>query len=84
MHYYKQISDGYILAVGTGAGGEEITKAEYDQILAVIRAKPPRTDTEDYRLREDLTWESFSVEPLPEPELDDSEALEILLGGGAV
>lgn len=84
MRYYKQISDGYILTVGTGAGGTEITKAEYDQILAVIRAKPTRTETEDYHLREDLTWEAFSVEPLPEPEMDDSEALKILLGGGAV
>lgn len=84
MNYFKQISDSYILAVGTGAGGTEITETEYNQILAVIHAKPPRTDTEDYHLREDLTWEAFAVEPLPEPELDDSEALEILLGGGAV
>ena len=84
MRYFKQISDGYILAVGTGAGGTEIAEAEYDQILAVIRAKPPRTETEDYRLREDLTWEAFAVEPAPEAELDDTEALNILLGGGAV
>lgn len=84
MRYYKQISDGYILTVGTGAGGTEITKAEYDRILAVIRAKPPRTETEDYHLREDLTWEPYAAEPLPEPELDDTEALNILLGGGEV
>jgi len=84
MRHFKQISGGYILAVGTGAGGTEITETEYNQILAAIRTKPPRTETEDYHLREDLTWEAFAVEPLPEPELDDSEALEILLGGGAV
>lgn len=84
MRYNKHLSDSYILAVGTGAGGTEITETEYNQILAVIRAKPPRTEIEDYHLREDLTWEAFAVEPLPEPELDDSEALEILLGGGAV
>ena len=84
MNYKKYVTDDYIIAVGTGTGGTEISEAEYDQILAAIRAKPPRTETEDYRLREDLTWEAFAVEPLPEPELDDSEALEILLGGGAV
>lgn len=82
MSYFKQISDGYILAVGTGAGGEEIAKAEYDQILAVIRAKPVKTETEDYRLRDDLTWEAHAVPP-PEsdPDVDDSEALQIILGG---
>ena len=82
MRYYKQISDGYILTVGTGAGGTEITKAEYDRILAVIRAKPAKTETEDYRLRDDLTWEAHAVPPpKSDPDVDDSEALQIILGG---
>lgn len=84
MKYTKQISDGFIVCIGTGGGGVEITEAEYEEILTVIRNKPARTDTTDYRLREDLTWEAYEVEP-PEPEeeeLSDAEALEILLGGG--
>ena len=82
MRYYNIVDNGYILAIGTGAGGTEITEAEYDQILAVIHAKPVKTETEDYRLRDDLTWEAHAVPP-PEsdPDVDDSEALQIILGG---
>lgn len=79
--YYKQISDGYILAIGTGAGGTEITEEEYSEILAVIRTKPPRTNDTDYRLKADLTWEAYAVEPVEDSYLDDSEALDIILGG---
>lgn len=82
MRYYKQVSDGYILTVGTGEGGTEITEDEYNTILSVIRDKPPRTETTDYRLREDLTWEAYSVDPPdPDPEIDDTELLDILMGG---
>ena len=72
MKYYKIISDGYILAIGTGNGGTKITESEYNEILAVIHAKPTRTDTTDYRLREDLTWEAYEIEP---PELDPEEEM---------
>ena len=83
MRYYKAIENGYILAIGTGAGGEEITEALYDEIVAVIHNKPARTETTDYRLREDLTWEAYPVDPPdPDPELDEEEALNILLGEG--
>ena len=34
--YYKQTDGMYILAVGVGAGGTEITKAEYNTLLAEI------------------------------------------------
>ena len=80
--YYKQILNGYILCVGKNIGGEEITESEYNEILQVIGNKPQKTDTADYRLKEDLTWEEYEVEPPDQdPELDDSEALDILLGG---
>lgn len=82
MKYYKHVQDGYILAIGTGGMGEEITESEYNEILAVIRDKPPRTDTTDYRLREDLTWEEYEVEPPdPDPDIDEAEAWEIVFGG---
>ena len=42
--YYKQTDGMYILAVGVGAGGTEITKAEYNTLLAEIRAKARLVD----------------------------------------
>ena len=42
--YYKQTDGMYILAVGVGAGGTEITKAEYNILLAEIRAKAQFVD----------------------------------------
>lgn len=83
MGYYKQIANGYILAIGTGGGGTEITETEYTEIMTVIQTKPARTETTDYHLKEDLTWEVFEVEPIDpaEEELGAEEALEILMGG---
>lgn len=82
MRYYKQIENGYILAIGTGNGGTEITESEYNEILAVIQSKPPRTETTDYRLKTDLTWEEYEIDPPdPDPDIDESEAFEILFGG---
>ena len=81
MRFYKTIESGYIIAIGTGGGGTEITESEYDQIMAVIQNKPSRTETKDYRLELDLTWEEYDRPPEPEPELDGEELLDILLGG---
>lgn len=81
MRFYKQIANGYILAVGTGNGGTDITVDEYNEILSVIYNKPPQTETADYRLREDLTWEEYPVDPPdPDPEIEDDELLDILMG----
>ena len=44
MRYYKQISDDCIIAIGTGNGGTEITEAEYNTLLAEIRAKAQLVD----------------------------------------
>lgn len=84
MRYYKQTDSGYIIAIGTGLGGTEITEDEYNTILSAIRAKPKAVGTTDYRLRDDLTWEAYEIEPVTEDtELTDDEALEILMGGKA-
>ena len=75
MKYYKIIETGYIISIGTGSGGAEITKQEYAEILAVIRNKPTPRDGYDYRLKTDLTWEECALPPIePEP-LTDEEAL---------
>lgn len=81
MRHYKLISDGYILSIGTGNGGTGITETESNEILSIIHNKPPATETVDYRLREDLTWEPYQREPEPEPEPDAAEILDILTGG---
>lgn len=84
MRFYKTIENGYITSIGTGGGGTEITKTEYNEILSVIRNKPPRDGSIDYRLKADLTWEQYEREPEPpaeEMELDSDEALNLLLGG---
>ena len=84
MRYYKQISNDYILAIGTGPGGTEITETEYNSILSAIQSRPT-SETQGYRLRADLTWEAYDLPPEPEPSDDDEisneEALNILLGG---
>lgn len=81
MRYYKQIESDYIIAIGTGLGGTEITEVEYNEILTVIRNKPQATATTDYRLKTDLTWEEYEHDPDPDPEPDAEEILSILLGG---
>ena len=83
MRYFIQQFNEYILGVGEGSGGVEITESEYNEILSVIHNKPQATATTDYRLKTDLTWESYEKEPEPEPEPDDSDyatAGRILMG----
>lgn len=83
MRYFKDIQNGFIVAIGTGGGGVEITEAEYSSILAVIQSKPARTETTDYHLRQDLTWEEYErIEPSDDDEeAAPEEVLDILLGG---
>lgn len=81
MRYYKKVSDGYIQAIGTGYGGEEISKVEYDAIMSILKAVEHSHD-KGYRLKEDLTWEEYELPQLEETEeISEAEALEILLGG---
>ena len=87
MRYYKVIENGYIMSVGTGGGGTEITEQEYNTVLAVIQQKPPRTTTTDYHLKEDLTWEEYPrIDPEPEPEIPENltETSEYLLTNNMV
>lgn len=84
MRYNKQTSNNYILAIGTGYGGTEITEAEYNEIMAIIQ-NCPTAEGKGYRLKADLTWEEYDLPPVPEPSDDDEistdEAINILLGG---
>lgn len=85
MRYYAQYNGaGKLVAIGTGPGGTEITEAEYNNILTIIRNRP-RAEGKGYRLKTDLTWEEYDLPPAPEPsdedEISNDEALDILLGG---
>lgn len=46
MRYYAQYNEsGKLIAVGTGAGGVEITEAEYNALLLEIREKASLVDS---------------------------------------
>lgn len=84
MKYFKVCDDNYIYAIQTGGGGDhEITKEEYDEILSVVKSRPIPEEGFDYKLKADLTWEKVEVEVIPEEdrEINDNEALDIILGG---
>lgn len=83
MRYFKLVNDGYILCIGQGNAGTEISKTMYNKIMKIIQAKPPATSEVDYRLRDkDLTWEEYKPEPEPEPEekYSPDEILKALFG----
>ena len=80
MRYYKSIESGYILAIGTGDGGDEITESEYNEIMTVIQNRPTETDTIGYKLKTDLSWEQYEKEQVGEQEPDAEEILNILTG----
>ena len=75
MRYYKQIVNGYIIAIGIGGGGTEITETEYNSLMSLIRTKPPRDGRTDYRLKIDLTWEQYEIVP-PEPDENEWEEVD--------
>lgn len=88
MTYFKIVSGGYIVSIGSYDGelnspvAAIITKAQHDEIATIYASKPAATETTDYRLREDLTWEEYPVDPPdPDPDMDDAEAFQYLFGG---
>lgn len=82
MRYYKVIANGYLLAIGTGSGGEVITEAEYSNILEIIHNRPTAPDGFEYRLTVNMEWELYELPPEEsDPELTEAEMLDILLGG---
>lgn len=81
MRYYKLIADGYLEAIGTGDGGTAITEEEYNSILDLIRNKPLAPDANhDYWITEGGEYVLVEIEPLPEPEADAQEIVDILEG----
>ena len=97
MRYYAQYNENRLIAIGTGAGGVEITKEEYDRLLAEIRTKAELVDklyNEEITLAEVPTeWqeeiqrrvdERIAMQgTLEEQDISAEEALDIILGGEA-
>lgn len=99
MRYYAQYNEtGKLIAIGTGAGGVEITEAEYNAMLSMIRAKAALVDKlysgeitlydipvewhEEIQRRVD---ERIAQEGAAnEQEISAEEALDIILGGESV
>ena len=98
VRHFAQYDDyGQLIAIGTGYGGTEITEAEYNELLAMIREKAALVDKlyngeitiddvpaewkEEIQLRVD---ERIAMQgTLEEQELSAEEALSIILGGEA-
>ena len=81
--HYKNISGDYINSITTGCGQIEITEAEYNEIVTVIRNAPKAPDGYLYKLRDsDMTWELMELPPEPDvPTIEDkAEAYDILMG----
>ena len=86
MRYYKIENDKYILAVGIGNSGAEITENEYDHIKVIVDNCPTAPDGYGYRLTAELEWELYELpreEPIEE-EMSETEekakAYDILTG----
>ena len=98
MRYYARYNDdGTLFCVGTGPGGVEITEAEYNALLDMIRAKAALVDQlyageisiddvpadwqEEIQRRVD---ERIAAEgEADEQDISADEALDIILGGEA-
>lgn len=96
MRYYAQYNNsGKLLAIGTGAGGVEITESEYNALLSEIREKAALVDKlysgeitiadvptewqEEIQRRAD---ERIAAEgAAAEQDIPAEEALNIILGG---
>lgn len=82
MRFFKSVNDGYIQTIGMGECGVEISEDEYHAISAAIENRPHTAELTALRLREDLTWEEYPIDPPdPDPEINDAELLDILMGG---
>jgi hypothetical protein len=70
---YKHIEDNILVAIGEstaiGENDTQITQAEYDSIIELIRNKPADTEDTVYKLvAESMTYEPFEAERPEEPD----------------
>lgn len=80
MRHYKIIENGYLTAIGTGNGGNEITEEEYSSLLEHIRSCPEAPEGYGYRLKEDLTWELYELPIVEDTEISGDELMTMIEG----
>lgn len=73
--YGKYESNGYIIGVGTGSGGDEITEDEYNEILDKINNRPTAPEGFTYRLTTALEWELVELPPIENNEKFEDEVI---------
>jgi hypothetical protein len=78
--YYKIITDGYIMVVGTGNGGISITKEEYDFLISHIHNRPEAPEGYGYRLKEDLRWELYELPVVEDEDISGDELMSMIEG----
>ena len=59
MRHYKMLNGAYLIAIGTGAGGTEITKAEYMNLYGIILGRPAVPEGYASRLTAEGEWELY-------------------------
>ncbi len=83
--FYKIVDeDGHVSGFGTNGEDSmtEITEAEYNALAAMFAERPTAPDGYFYAIHDNpREWVLVELPP-DDPDLDDAEALEILLGGG--
>ena len=83
MRYFEIQNNGYVVGVGKGNVGIEISEERYNSVLSALPLKPPATENTDYLLTIGLVWEPYERPPAPplEPTIEDkAEAYDILMG----
>lgn len=74
--YYKFVQNGYIIGVGVGAGGEEISETEYNKLLDIIANRPEAPEGYYYALKDICEWK---LQKLPPSEQNEEVEEEIML-----
>lgn len=74
--YKKIIENNFIIAIGEGIVGEEITESEYNELLFVIRAAPTSPRGYTYMLNAvTLEWELVELPPAPDDPITAEDVL---------
>ena len=80
MHYYI-VNGNYVATHSVLPGAEAITEAQYNAMLAILRARPEIPEGYGARLTEGLTWELYPLPPGRDPadeDISDQEFCDIL------
>lgn len=80
MQYYKLVNDDIVASIGTidADGNGNITAEEYETLKELFIEHPAGKIIKD---NGDGTYSYVDAPPMPEPDVEPEEALEILLGG---